>query len=130
MAINKNFVVKNGLEVSGNLIFANATDKKVGIGTTNSQFTLGVHGGIGVTDLYVSDGATILGNFNLGNGGEFLKLDSSTGMIGIGTDNPQYLLDLRSNVSTGQTSLYVKGDVDITGTCKTQKLESIDLLKS
>ena len=45
MAINKNFVVKNGLEVSGNLIFANATDKKVGIGTTNSQFTLGVHGG-------------------------------------------------------------------------------------
>ena len=127
MAINKNFVVKNGLEVSGNLIFANATDKKVGIGTTNSQFTLGVHGGIGVTDLYVSDGATILGNFDLGSGGEFLKLDSSTGMIGIGTDDPQYLLDLRSNVSTGQTAFYVKGDADITGTCKTQKLESIDL---
>ena len=44
MAINKNFVVKNGLEVSTDLIFADATAVKVGIATTNPQYTLDVHG--------------------------------------------------------------------------------------
>ena len=58
-AINKAFVIKNGLEVNTNLIFADAPEGKVGIGTTNPQYTLHVKGGIGVTDLYVSGIATI-----------------------------------------------------------------------
>ncbi|NBW19365.1 MAG: hypothetical protein EBR82_66450, partial [Caulobacteraceae bacterium] len=58
-AINKAFVIKNGLEVNTNLIFADAPEGKVGIGTTNPKYTLHVKGGIGVTDLYVSGIATI-----------------------------------------------------------------------
>ena len=58
-AINKNFVIKNGLEVNNNLIFADIVTDKVGIGTTNPQYTLHVSGGIGATNLYVSGIATI-----------------------------------------------------------------------
>ena len=58
-AINKAFVIKNGLEVSTNLILADVTTRKVGIGTTVPQYTLHVNGGIGVTNLYVSGIATI-----------------------------------------------------------------------
>jgi hypothetical protein len=38
-AINKNFVIKNGLEVDTNLIIADAYTNKVGIGTTVPQYT-------------------------------------------------------------------------------------------
>ena len=58
-AINKNFVIKNGLEVDTDLILADPQTNKVGIGTTVPQYTLHVNGGIGVTDLYVSGIATI-----------------------------------------------------------------------
>ena len=59
MAINKNFVVKHGLEVNTNLIVANADTKKVGIGITNPQYLFDVRGGLGVTDAYVSGIASI-----------------------------------------------------------------------
>ena len=58
MSINKNFVVKNGFEVSTDLILANADTNKVGVGTTAPEYTLHVNGGIGATDLYVSGIAT------------------------------------------------------------------------
>jgi hypothetical protein len=44
MAVNKAFVVKNGLEVADNLLFAN--NNKVGIGTTIPDYTLDVRGSI------------------------------------------------------------------------------------
>ena len=53
MAVNKNFVVKNGLEVSDDLILANAVDNMVGIGTSVPNQTLHVFGGIGATTLHV-----------------------------------------------------------------------------
>jgi len=59
MSINKNFVVKNGLEVDTSLIVANADTNKVGIATTNPSYTLHVNGGIGVTNLAVTGIATI-----------------------------------------------------------------------
>ena len=34
MAINKNFVIKNGVEVNTNLLVGDSTLNKVGIGTT------------------------------------------------------------------------------------------------
>jgi hypothetical protein len=58
MAINKNFVVKNGLEVDTNLILADADTNRVGIATTNLQYTLHVNGGIGATHVFVSGVAT------------------------------------------------------------------------
>lgn len=44
MGINKNFVVRNGLEVDENLIYADGIAEKVGIGTTNPQAKLDVAG--------------------------------------------------------------------------------------
>ena len=178
-AINKSFVIKNGLEVSTNLIFADApknrvgigttnllqkfqignvdvsgistdgkvfvvtSDAKVGIGTTNPleklqvgsgsssffvttvgsvglgitnpQYKLQVIGGIGVTDSFVTGISTVLTELRVGTGGTVLTVLGVGNSIGIGTASPAFLFDIRSPVSTGQTALYVQGDVRITG---------------
>ena len=54
MAVDKNFVVKNGIEVNSNLIIADANTKKVGIGSTGPRVTLDVRGGIAATDGHFS----------------------------------------------------------------------------
>ena len=65
MAINKNFVIKNGVEVNTNLLVGDSTLNKVGIATTVPGYTLhvgvggGARGGIGATDITVSGIATI-----------------------------------------------------------------------
>jgi len=120
MAVNKNFVVKNGLEVNTKLILADANINKVGIGSTGPRFELDVAGGIGATDLYVIGVSTALEYFDVGSGGKVLSVIAGAGgigtsKVGIGTSNPQYLLEVRSPVSTGQTALYVYGDLKVTG---------------
>jgi hypothetical protein len=115
MSINKNFVVKNGFEASADLILANADTRKVGIGTTTPQYTLHVNGGIGATDFYLTGIGTFANELNVGLDGSVLTVLGIGNSIGIGTALPQYLLDIRSPVSTGQTALYVQGDVVITG---------------
>jgi hypothetical protein len=69
MAINKNFVVRHGLEVNQNLILANATNNRVGIGTSIPQYTLHVLGGIGATDARITGVATVLNELRVGTGG-------------------------------------------------------------
>jgi hypothetical protein len=59
MAIQKNFVVKNGLEVDTDLIVADSLNNKVGIGTTVPRAKLEVLGGIAATDLNVSGISTV-----------------------------------------------------------------------
>jgi len=119
VAVNKNFVVKNGLEVYTDLILADASTKKVGIGSTNPRYNLDVRGGIGATDVIVSGVATIFNELRVGTSGTiFSVIAGPTGFgqsVGVGTANPGFLLDVRSPVSTGQTALYVQGDVRITG---------------
>jgi hypothetical protein len=115
MSVNKAFVVKNSLEVSTDLILANADTRKVGIASTNPQFTLDVAGGIGATDFYLTGIGTFVNELNVGLDGTVLTVLGVGNSIGIGTALPQYLLDIRSPVSTGQTALYVQGDVRITG---------------
>ncbi len=119
MAINKNFVVKNGFEVNTNLIVADATLDKVGIGTTVPRYFFHVNGGIGVTNSYVGGISTVANQLRVGNAGEVFSViagPSGVGQsVGVGTAFPTYLLDVRSPVSTGQTALYVQGDVRITG---------------
>jgi hypothetical protein len=115
MSINKAFVVKNGFEVSTDLILANADTRRVGVGSTNPQYTLDVAGGIGATDFYLTGIGTFVDELNVGLGGTVLTVLGLGNSIGIGTALPAYLLDIRSPVSTGQTALYVQGDVRITG---------------
>ena len=50
MAVNKNFVVKNGLEVNDDLIMANSSNSRVGIGTSVPHYTLHAFGGIGASN--------------------------------------------------------------------------------
>ena len=65
MAINKNFVIKNGVQVSTDLIIGDADNNKVGIGTTIPGYDLHIgigrntRGGIGATDLVVTGVGTI-----------------------------------------------------------------------
>ena len=59
MAVDKSFVVKNGLEVNSDLIVADASSKKVGIASTGPRSTLDVRGGIAATDINITGIATI-----------------------------------------------------------------------
>ena len=120
MAVNKNFVVKNGLEVNTNLLLADADNSRVGVGTSVPSFTLHVFGGIGVTDVSVTGVTTLSSDLKVGSGGTgfVVTTDSATGAgqsVGIRTDSPAYTLDVRGPVSTGATALYVQGDARITG---------------
>ena len=116
MAVNKNFVVKNGLEVNTKLIRADATNNKVGIGTSTPAYELHVLGGIGATDVYVSGITTVLNELNVGLGGTVLTvLGTGDQFVGINTATPQFRLDVRAPVSTGQTALFVYGDMRVTG---------------
>ena len=112
MAVNKNFVVKNGLEVNENLIVANATDGFVGVGTSTPNEVLHVFGGIGATDVRVTGVSSFIGDVVAGTnstldatcsssmiaGGSSNKLDnnSENSMIGSGVSN---LIDNQSDKS-------------------------------
>jgi hypothetical protein len=61
MAVQKNFVVKNGLEVDKELIFANSVNNRVGINTSIPLYTLHVNGGIGATSLFLTGGISLSG---------------------------------------------------------------------
>lgn len=83
MSINKNFVVKNGFEVSTDLILANANTRKVGIASTDPRTLLDVRGGIAATDVSISGVATIqslvlngtlnAGGVGVGSTGQYLR---------------------------------------------------------
>jgi hypothetical protein len=124
MAVNKNFVVKNGLEVNTDLIVADTDSGMVGVGTTIPTYLLHAYQGtgIGASSVYVTGISTVAQEFNVGLGGSiFTVLGNAEGTagigqsVGVGTGEPGYLLDVRAPVSTGQTALYVQGDVRITG---------------
>ena len=115
MAVNKNFVVKNGLEVAENLIFA--VSDKVGIGSTAPLAKLDVRGNINATDVYSSGVTTVATAINVGTGGTIIA-GTTNGLVGFGTGTPEFIVDIKSPVSTGQTTLNVFGDVVISGDIK------------
>jgi hypothetical protein len=130
MAINKAFVVKNGFEASTDLIVADAFTRRVGVGTTVATHTLHVNGGIGATTLVVSGIGTFTNELNVGSNGSVLTALGIGGSVGIGSTLPSFLLDVRAPVSTGQTALYVFGDVEITGITKANAVDFANLIVS
>ena len=115
MAVNKNFVVKNGIEVAENLVFASSALEKVGIGSTVPTDTLDVRGGIAATNFYRAGVVTSTDNFYVGASGTVFTALTGFGSVGVGTANPIFPLDIRSSASTGTTALYVYGDMRVTG---------------
>ena len=112
MAVNKNFVVKNGLEVNSQLIFADATNNKVGIASTQPNVELDVRGGIAATNTTVSGISTIQTGLRVGSGIAgtiFTALDDN--VVGVGTSIPVFLLDVRDPTNGGIGTVFnVMGD--------------------
>ena len=127
MAVNKNFVVKNGLEVYTDLLFADSATHSVGVGSTSPNFDLDVRGGIGATDLRVTGFTTLTKDFQVGASGSAFYVSNTNNLVGVGTSVPAFLMDIRSSVSTGQTALYVKGDMRVTGDINLDDLTIDDL---
>ena len=116
MAVNKNFVVKNGIEVATDLIYATSDLDKVGIGSTIPTSTLEVGGDFKATGNSTIVGfATVQDTFDVGVGGTVITADVQAGRIGLNTATPGYNVHI-SNVGSGSTTLYVDGgDVKIAG---------------
>ena len=126
-AINKAFVIKNGLEVNSGLIFADALNDKVGIGTTSPQYDLHVIGGIGVTNSFVSGISTtgILNVSNVLSVGTAGTVITTTvvGSVGLGTTNPQYKLHVIGDIgftnltgTAGTITIFNRTIINLTGT--------------
>jgi hypothetical protein len=116
MAVNKNFVVKNGIEVATDLIYATSDLDKVGIGSTIPTSTLEVGGDFKATGNSTIVGfATVQDTFDVGVGGTVITADVQAGRIGLNTATPGYNVHI-SNVGSGSTTLYVDGgDVKVDG---------------
>jgi hypothetical protein len=116
MAVNKNFVVKNGIEVATDLIFASSALDKVGIGSTIPTKLLEVGGDSKLTGNTTLVGfATVQDTFEVGTGGTVLTVDVQAGRIGLNTATAHHNVHI-SNVGSGSTTLLVDGgDLKVDG---------------
>ena len=134
MAIDKDFVIKNGIEVNEDLIYGNATNSRVGIGTTIPDAKLDVRGdlhvsgiasvGLAVTshDAFFTGFCTAIEGFNIGLGGTIVNINADNKKVGVNSTDPTYTTDIRGPVSTGTTALFVFGDLEVTGNIRATEL--------
>ena len=91
MGLDKNFVVRNGLEIASDLIFADSVGNKTGIGTTTPEAKLDVNGDASVSGNFRATGvATVGGSFDVGVGGTAFQVNPGSGRIGVNTALPDY----------------------------------------
>ena len=103
MAVNKNFVVKHGLVLNSDLILADSTIKRVGIGSTIPDYTLDVIGGIGATDIYISGLSTFVG---------FSTFQDS---IGVQKDITIAGISTVVGVATFRNNVFIDGNLKVAG---------------
>jgi len=132
MSVNKNFVVKNGIQVSTNLVFADNSIDSVGIGTTTPGAKLDVVGGIKGETLTLSDqftgtGANLSGvvtsstGFSVGAGGTVISVDVTNNSTGFNQSTPDTDYTLNVQPGAGQSAanfgggVVVEGDLTVTG---------------
>ena len=85
MAVNKNFVIKNGIQVNENLLYGDPDQTRVSIGTYVPLHTLHVIGGIGATHAYVTGISTFDRNVYVGGGFEVVGVTSLSSAGGMTT---------------------------------------------
>ena len=107
MAVNKNFVVKNGLEVKSNLLVADTSQDSVGIGTSYIKEKLHVIGGIGATSLFVGGIGTV--HVSTGNTARYENVNI-TGVGTIATFKANAVDVANINVSAAVTANKFYGD--------------------
>ena len=112
MAVNKNFVVKNGIEVATNLIDADSTNNRVGLGTTGPETLLDVRGPVEIKDgpsqiaaVDIAGITTVREDFSVGVGGTVIFADVGTGKVGLLTALPSFSLDVQSRVGSADTAV-------------------------
>ena len=112
MAVNKNFVVKNGIEVATNLIDADSTNNRVGLGTTGPETFLDVRGPVEIKDgpsqiaaVDIAGITTVREDFSVGVGGTVIFADVGTGKVGLLTALPSFSLDVQSRVGSADTAV-------------------------
>ena len=127
MAINKNFVIKNGAEINTKLLVADADTQRVGVGTTVAGYTLHVFGtneqpgGIGASVVNVT-GVTTTVLLNVGAAATF---SNGPVFIGVGESTGTPLQPLQVGSATTTQGIYVSGDVGIGETFPGAKLEVV-----
>jgi len=134
MAVDKDFVIKNGLEVNEDLLYADTDTDRVGIGITTPSVKLDVVGDTSVSgiasvgialsthDAKMTGFTTSFEGLHVGSGGTVLSANTLNKKVGINSATPQYTTDIIGTVSTGNTALYVFGDVEVTGNIKGTEL--------
>ena len=126
MAVNKNFVVKNGVEVATDLIYAETGINKVGLGTTTPGAKLHVIGNIVGAGLTLSGSidagnvsftgiATVNDGLYVGAGGTALHVDVGSNTIGINSSSPDSNYSLDVQPGAGQSAATLGGSLDVQG---------------
>ncbi len=112
MAVNKNFVVKNGIEVATNLIVADSTNNRVGLGTTGPETFLDVRGPVEIKDgpsqiaaVDIAGITTVREDFSVGVGGTVVFADAGNGKVGLLTALPSFSLDVQQRVGSADTAV-------------------------
>ena len=105
MAVNRNFVVKNGLQVNTSLLFVDSATNRIGIGSTVPSTVLDVIGGIAATDLKLSGISTISGAIYGDGGVAAVQIGTGISIAGITT------LAGSGGITTTGGDFYVGGDL-------------------
>ena len=124
MAVNKNFVVKNGLEVDSNLIVADATTNKVGVGTTVPLKEIDVRGDVSVSGVTTTSNLSVTGVTTT----QQVLVSGISTFVGFSTFNDYIFVQDGLNVAgvTTSNSYAIDGTTVINGSRELQNIASLD----